>query len=174
MFSTIAITAPQPGTSSTSSTSSSPSLRPGSLASASVSTTRGHSTTALGRVYRGVPWESSSIWQSWGLHGNVIKTTKGQATDYNISFGLRLPLAWWFGNYNLKGEIAASFIRQNTLTLRHPSYFAVARVLDKSHPFIRACRKNKVDVVREMLRSGQGRPTDETSNGRSCLWVCAW
>lgn len=61
--------------------------------------------------------------------------------------------------------------RQNTLTLRHPSYLAVGRILDFSHPFFEACRFNDVVVIREMLRNGEGRPTDEDPNGFGPLWV---
>lgn len=63
--------------------------------------------------------------------------------------------------------------RQNTLTLRHPSYLAIGRVLDYSHPFFEACRSNDVVVIREMLRNGEGRPTDEDTNGFGSLWVRA-
>lgn len=131
------------------------------------------SIAAVRRVFSGVPWELGTSWQSWGLHGRVIKTTRGQATDYNITIKMHLPLAWWFGSNILKGELAVSFPRQITLTLRHPSYFAMARVLEDSHPFWEACRTNDFGTVRGMLRSGEARPTDEDASGCGALWVRA-
>ena len=81
-------------------------------------------------------------------------------------------MAWWFGSHVLQGNLSVSVPRQNTLTLRHPSYFTVARVLDDSHPFFEACRSNDAAAVRDMLRNGEGRPTDEDSEGYGALWVC--
>jgi hypothetical protein len=171
MFSTMTITAPPLRPPSFSNASGLPPLPSGSAASASTTPARNYSTTAVRRIPDGFAWKASGIWQSWGLHGTVIKSTKGQATDYNITIELRLPLAWWFGSHVLNGELAISFPRQSTLTLRHPSYFAIARVLDYSHPFLQACESNSVAVVREMLRNGQGRPTDEDPDGHGPLWV---
>ena len=131
------------------------------------------STSAVKRVFGGVSWKASSTWQSWGIHGKVTWSTKGAATDYDLAFSIRLPLSWWFGAHILKGELGMSVPRQNTLTLRHPSYLAVGRVLDTSHPFFRACRLNDVVLIREMLRSGEWRPTDEDPDGYSPLWVSA-
>jgi ankyrin repeat protein len=101
----------------------------------------------------------------------VIKSTKGRSVDYDVAVSLQLPMAWWFGINILKGQLSVSFPRQNTLTLRHPSYFAIARVLDYSHPFFKACESNDVAVVQEMLRNGEGRPTDEDPGGYDPLWV---
>ena len=165
MFSTITVTPPLLGSSPTSSGAASSSLSLGSGMSTSTMGARSLSTSAVTRVYKGIAWQASKTLQSWGLHGSVVKTTKGQSTDYDAAFSVRLPLAWWFGSHILKGELAMSFPRPNTLTLRHPSYFAVSRVLDYTHPFIQACRDNDAAVVRDMLRNGEGRPTDETPDG---------
>jgi hypothetical protein len=131
------------------------------------------SLAAVRRVFGGVVWDTSPSWQSWGVQGTAIKSTKGQATDFNIAIKLHLPKVWWFGSHVLKGEVAISFPYQNTLTLRHPSYFAVARVLDDSHPFVEACKTNDAATVRRMLRSGEARPTDEDDSGFGPLFVSA-
>lgn len=167
MFSSMTITKGFSEASSHPNVAPSPSLPP----PIQVITARSQSTSAVKRIFGGISWEASSTWQSWGLHGKVIRSTKGAATDYDIAFSFRLPLAWWFGAHVLKGELAMSIPRQNTLTLRHPSYLAIGRVLDFSHPFFRACKSNDVVVIREMLRNGDGRPTDEDPNGYGPLRV---
>lgn len=171
MFSTITTKAPLPASPLLLSKSEPTPLPSGSAASASLSTARNHQTTAVRRVAKGFVWQASSAWKSWGLTGTVIKSTKGASIDYDVAISLQLPMAWWFGSHVLKGEMGMSFPRQNTLTLRHPSYFTVARVLDYSHPFLLACQSNDVAVVREMLRNGEGRPTDEDPEGDGPLWV---
>lgn len=167
MFSSMTITNGFPQASSHPNVAPSPSLSP----PVQVITARSQSTSTAKRIFGGISWEASSTLQSWGLHGKVIRSTKGAATDYDIAFSFQLPLAWWFGAHILKGELAMSVPRQNTLTLRHPSYVAVGRVLDFSHPFFVACRLNDVATIREMLRNGEGRPTDEDPNGDGPLWV---
>lgn len=169
MFSSITIASGLPGASSSPNAAPSPSFSP----LTHVITARTLSTSAVKRIFGGVSWEASSTWQSWGIHGKVIWSTKGAATDYDVAFSVRLPLAWWFGARILKGELAMSVPRQNTLKLRHPSYLAAGRVLDISHPFFDACRLNDVVLIREMLRSGEWRPTDEDTDGYSPLWVSA-
>jgi len=171
MFSAIVITAPPLGLSSTSSASTPPPQRSGSAASALISAAPNHLATAVRPIAGGLAWKSSSTWKSWGLLGTVVKSTKGQSIDYDVAISLQLPMAWWFGSHVLKGQLNVSFPRQNTLTLRHPSYLAIARVLDFSHPFFEACRSNDFTVVREMLRNGEGRPTDEDPGGSGPLWV---
>ena len=169
MFSSITIASALPGASSSPNAAPSPPFSPPT----EPITARTQPTSAVKRVFGGVSWEASSTWQSWGIHGKVIWSTKGAATDYDLAFSIRLPLAWWFGAHILKGELAMSVPRQNTLTLRHPSYLAAGRVLDISHPFFAACISNDVVLIRDMLRSGEWRPTDEDINGYSPLWVSA-
>ena len=125
------------------------------------------------RVHQGSPWALSKGWESRGLHGSIIKSTRGKSTDYNVTFKVNLPLAWLFGSYALTGELSirTDSIRQNTLILRHPSYLTVARVLPGTHPFLQALRKNDEATVRAMLRTGEGRPTDVDSDGHNCLYV---
>lgn len=125
------------------------------------------------RIHQGSPWALNKGWESRGLHGSVIKSTHGKSTDYNVTFKVNLPLAWLFGSYALIGELSlrTDSIRQNTLTLRHPSYLTVARVLPATHPFLQALRKNDEATVRVMLRTGEGRPTDVDSDGHNCLYV---
>jgi hypothetical protein len=109
---------------------------------------------------------------SSSLHNKEVNANT-ISVEWHIKEGVqfRLPLAWWFGAHILKGELAMSIPRQNTLTLRHPSYLAIGRVLDFSHPFFKACKSNDVVVIREMLRNGDGRPTDEDPNGYGPLRV---
>lgn len=168
----MAIQPPFPA-SSLASNASAPPLPPAPAIPTSVLTAHTQAAKAARRVFGGIAWQASSSWQSWGLVSRVIKSTKGQSTDYNVAIRLRLPMAWWFGSHVLKGEVTACFPRQNTLTLRHPSYFAVARVLEDSHPFVEACKDNDVATVRRMLENGEARPTDEDDSGNGPLWVCA-
>jgi hypothetical protein len=111
--------------------------------------------------------------QSWGLHGMIVKSNQGQSTDYDLGFEINLPLAWFFGSHALRGQLSLrkSSLVSKTLTLRHPSYLTVARVYDRSHPFLEACRTNEIAAVRTMLRSGEGRPTDTVLHGMTCLGV---
>ncbi|GAB7322040.1 hypothetical protein MBLNU13_g03089t2 [Cladosporium sp. NU13] len=154
MFSTITTNAPLPASPLLLSKSEPTPLPSCSAASTSLSTARNHPTTAVRRVAKGFVWQASSAWKSWGLTGTVIKSTKGASIDYDVAISLQLPMAWWFGSHILKGEMA--------------------RVLDYSHPFLLACQSNDVAVVREMLRNGEGRPTDEDPEGDGPLWyaVC--
>ncbi|KAM0715707.1 hypothetical protein Q7P37_009207 [Cladosporium fusiforme] len=151
---------------------SSPSLQqaPILMSGAAPSTTSRSAPSALvRRVWEGNPWNSGERWQSWGLRGTVIKSTQGQHTDYDASFTIHLPLAWLIGAYSLNGQLSfrTSPLRQNTLTLRHPSYFTVARIVDSSHPFMMACLTGDLDTVRALLNNGEGRPTDKDENGDS-------
>jgi hypothetical protein len=173
MFSTMMITAPLSGPHWPPSVLTTSPLSPGLVASTPVLIAQDQRATAVRRIHEGVAWKTSSTWQSWGLHGTVIKSTRGQPTDYNVVIRLHLPVAWWFSSHVLNGKLTVSVLRQNTLTLRHPSYFAVAYVLDFSHPFFEACRSNDVAVVREMLRNGEGRPTDVNPRGYGPFWVRA-
>lgn len=129
--------------------------------------------TAIRRVREGDPWKAGERWRSWGLQGTVIKSTHGQNTDYDIVFNIPLPLAWLFGGHALRGQLGFTVpLRQNTLTLRHPSYFTVARLVDRSQPFMVACLLGDLDAVRTMLRNGDGRPTDRTGDGEGPMSVC--
>jgi hypothetical protein len=125
------------------------------------------------RKFEAISWEASKFLQSWGIDGTVLKSVQGQSTDYDFGFHAQLPLAWLLGCHVLRGQLSIrkSSLISNTFTLRHPSYFTVARVLDWSHPFLEACRSNDVSTVRTMLRSGEGRPTDVDSIGNNCLGV---
>jgi hypothetical protein len=132
------------------------------------------SQTAIIRKFDAISWKASKILQSWGLNASAVKSsTKGESTDYDLGFEIHLPLAWLFGSYALRGQLSIrkSSLVSNTFTLRHPSYFTVARILDDSHPFLEACRSNDVAAVRTMLSSGEGRPTDMNAAGNTCLWV---
>jgi hypothetical protein len=129
--------------------------------------------TAIIRKFEAISWKASQILQSWGMTGSVVKSTQGHSTEYDFGFNAHLPLSWLFGNYALRGQLSIrkSSLVSNTFTLRHPSYFTVARILERSHPFLKACQFNDLVTVRTMLRNGEGRPTDVNSHGETCLWV---
>jgi hypothetical protein len=173
MFSGLTITHPSnfPSTAA-SRTGSSPVLASPSTKS-SDPTTRTAPQAALRRKFEAISWKASVMLQSWGIDGTVVKSTQGRSTDYDFGFHTHLPLAWLFGSYALRGQLSIrkSSLVSNTFTLRHPSYFTVARILDDSHPFLEACRSNDVAAVRTMLSTGEGRPTDMTSKGGTCLVV---
>jgi hypothetical protein len=173
MFSGLTITHPSnfPSTAA-SRTGSSPVLASSSTI-ASDPTTRTAPQAALRRKFEAISWEASKSLQAWGIAGSVVKSTQGQSTNYDFGFHTHLPLAWLFGSYALRGQLSIwkSSSVSNTFTLRHPSYFTVARILDSSHPFLAACRCNDVAAVRTMLRNGEGRPTDMDSDGKTCLMV---
>ena len=101
-------------------------------------------------------------WEDLGVRGAIITTQEGYHTDYNITFSISLPLAQILGSYALTGclSLRSTPLCRNYLTFRHPSYFAVARVVDRHHPFMLACQNGDLKTVRFMLRSGEGRPTD--------------
>jgi hypothetical protein len=173
MFSGLAITHPSnlPLTATSRTRSSS------TAASSSTRTSDPTASAATQRViirkFEAISWEASKTLQSWGIAGSVVKSTQGQSTDYDFGFHTHLPLAWLFGSYALMGQLSIrkNFLVPNTFTLRHPSYFTVARVLDRSHPFFQACKCNDVAAVRSMSCNGEGRPTDVDSFGNTCLVV---
>jgi hypothetical protein len=137
------------------------------------STARTAPRTTITRKFEGRSWKASKMLQSWGLDGTVVKSTQGQSADFDFGFNAQLPLAWLFGSYALRGQLSIrkSSLVSNTFTLRHPSYFTVARILDDSHPFFEACCSNDVAAVRTMLSTGEVRPTDMNSEGGTCLTV---
>ena len=122
------------------------------------------------RILTSHPWTVSRRWEPWGLRGSLVATKAGPHTDYNINFSVPLPLARILGSYALTGCLSLS-IYPSTLSFRHPSYFAVARVVDGDHPFMLACYTGDVETLRVMLRSGEGRPSDVTSNGKTPMAV---
>jgi hypothetical protein len=173
MFSGLAITHPSnlPLTATSRTGSTSIAASASTIMSDPAAHTASH--TAIIRRFVGRSWEASKMLQSWGIYGTVGKSTQGHSTDYDFGFNAQLPLAWLFGSYALRGQlfIRKSLLVSNTFTLRHPSYFTVARVLDSLHPFFKACWCNDVATVRTMLLNGEGRPTDVNHRGKTCFWV---
>jgi hypothetical protein len=125
------------------------------------------------RTFVTFPWTTGKVWENLGVRGAIITTQKGYHTDYNITFSISLPLARILGSYALIGclSLRSTPLCRNYLTFRHPSYFAVARVVDRYHPFMLACQNGDLKTVRFMLRSGEGRPTDRDVVGFTPLYV---
>jgi hypothetical protein len=119
------------------------------------------------------PWRLAKRWVPWGLRGSLVTTRKGPNYEYNINFSVSLPLARILGGYAFTGclSLESMPIFGTAFTFRHPSYFAVARVVGDRHPFIIACEDGDVETVRTMLRSGEGRPTDVTADGWTPMGV---
>lgn len=119
------------------------------------------------------PWRTGSDWENWGFRGALVTTKQGYHTDYNINFSVSLPLARILGSYALTGclSLRSTPLCRSSFTLRHPSYFAVARVVEQDHPFMMACKNGDIEAVRYMLRSGEGRPTDMTAEGTTPMFV---
>lgn len=116
------------------------------------------------------PWFLGRSCEPWGLRGSLTATKAGPLTDYNINFSVPLPLARMLGSFALTGCLSLSVCR-STLSFRNPSYFAVARVVEDDHPFMLACCTGDLETLRAMLRSGEGRPADMTSNGKTPMAV---
>jgi hypothetical protein len=118
-------------------------------------------------------WKSSKSWERWGFCGLYVTTRQGYHTDRGINLSVSLPLARILGSYALTGclSLRSTPLCRSSFTFRHPSYFAVARVVDEDHPFMSACRDGDIETVRFMLRSGEGRPTDMTAKGKTPLFV---
>lgn len=135
-------------------------------------TTNAATRAATRRNYGSHYWELNKSWQYLSLHRNITRSTQGESTNYDFGFRVNLPLAWLFGTHALTGQLGIrTSPRQNTLTLRHPSYLTVARVLDKTHPFLLAFARNDLGAIRDMLRTGGGRPTDIDCYGQGLLFV---
>jgi hypothetical protein len=109
----------------------------------------------------------------WGSRASLSTSRTGLHTDYDINFSISLPLARILGSYALTGSLSLRYtsLRQNAITLRHPSYFAIARTLEFHHPFMTACLRGDTLTTRSMLQSGEGRPTDVTEYGWTPLYV---
>ena len=118
-------------------------------------------------------WSSGKSLESWGFRGALVTTKQGYHTDYDVVFSFSLPLARILGSYALTGcsSLRSTPLCRNFFTFRHPSYFAVARLVDEDHPFMAACRDGDIETVRFMLRSGEGRPTDMTARARTPMFV---
>jgi hypothetical protein len=119
------------------------------------------------------PWRTGNGWENWGFRGALITTKQGYNTDYNINFSVSLPLARILGSYALTGclSLRSTPLCRSSFTFRHPSYFAVARVVEKYHPFMMACRNGDPESVKFMLRTGEGRPTDVAADGTTPMFV---
>lgn len=159
----VALPGPAPVASVTSSTSAT---------AVSIGSRTGFGPTARRSLMKS-PWQLNNSWAPWGLRGSLITTKIGPYTDYDVSFSISLPLARILGSYALTGCLSLRSVPlcRSALTFRHPSYFAVARVVDKTHPFMLACRNGDIEAVRLMLRSGEGRPTDITAKGSTPMFV---
>lgn len=149
---------------------------PGSSCLRETNATGSHQTTTLNkRTLTAKARRLDTSWESWGLRGSLSKTTKGSYTHYSVGFTIALPLARILGSYALTGVISIRScpLAGNLFTFRHPSYFAMARLLDDDHPFFIACRNGDLAAVRVMLQSGEGRPTDIDCSGDGPLVVCS-
>lgn len=118
-------------------------------------------------------WTLNEAWESWGLRGQQVTTRNASHIDRNVNFSIAIPLAQILGNYIFLGNLSmqTTSLYWGLLTFRHPSYFAVARVVEDHHPFMKACEEGDIETVRLMLRSAEGRPTDVTTYGRTPIWV---
>jgi hypothetical protein len=107
------------------------------------------------------------------LRASLITSKKGPKYEYNIDFSVSLPLARILGGYALTGRLSLESMPLfgTAFTFRHPSYFAVARVVDTYHPFMMACMQGDLETVRSMVRSGEGRPTDVDADGWTPMHV---
>lgn len=112
-------------------------------------------------------------WEDWGFRGAFVTSKQGNHTIYNVNFSVSLPLARILGSYALTGclSLRSTPLCRSFFTFRHPSYFAVARLVHADHPFMWACWKGDIETVRFMLRSGEGRPTDVTAGGKTPMLV---
>lgn len=119
------------------------------------------------------PWTIGKVWGNWGFRGAFVTTKQGYHTDYNINFSVSLPIARILGSYALMVclSLRSTPLCRSSFTFRHPSYFAMARVVEADHPFILACDQGDLETVRFMLRSGEGRPTDMTADGCTPMFV---
>lgn len=124
------------------------------------------------RIVKG-RWKLADSWHDWGISAVLITSSKDHCTDRDASFRITLPLNWLFGSYALTGSLSwRTFpLCRNQFSFRHPSYFALARVVSRDHPFLVACCHGDLDTVRFMLRSGEGRPTDVTASGCTPMFV---
>jgi hypothetical protein len=131
------------------------------------------SGTTVRRTVVSKPWTLAESLEPWGLRGSFITSKKGSKYEYNIKFSVSLPLARILGGYALTGCLSLESVSLfgTAFTFRHPSHFAVARVVDNYHPFMTACVIGDVETIRFMLRSGEGRPTDVTADGRTPMEV---
>jgi hypothetical protein len=144
--------------------------RPSMFTAAGDTVSRAGSKPTVTRIISSHPWILSKRWEPWGLRGSMTATKAGAHTDYDINFSVPLPLTRILGNYALTACLSLSFYR-STLSLRNPSYFSVARVVENDHPFMLACYTGNMETLRVMLRSGEGRPTDLTRDGMTPMAV---
>lgn len=148
---------------------------PPSIAANATGNTPSHTGYAISsnRAHLISLWRSGKSLGSWGFRGAIVTTKQGYHTDYNVNFSFSLPLARILGSYALTGcsSLRSTPLCRNFFTFRHPSYFAVARLVDEDHPFMSACQHGDIDAVRFMLRSGEGRPTDMTATAITPMFV---
>lgn len=122
-------------------------------------------TKATGTSKRTLQCKPTSLeesWASWGVRYSLIPTSQGPYRDFCVAMQISVPLACILGRYMF---VMAVLIRTFplcplSLSLRHGSSFALARVLDNDHKFLVACDRGDLIAVRSMLQDGQGRPTD--------------
>jgi hypothetical protein len=143
---------------------------PSMLTAAGNTVSRAGSKHIVSRIYISHPWVLSKRWEPWGLRGSMVATKAGAHTDYDINLSVPMHLTRILGNYALTACLSLSFYR-STLSLRNPSYFSVARVVEDDHPLMLACYTGNIETLRIILRSGEGRPTDLTGDGMTPMAV---
>lgn len=114
------------------------------------------------RTLRWIPNSLEDDWTPWGVRYSLIPTSQGPYRDFCVAMQIPVPLARIIGRYMFVMAVTIRTLPlcHMNLSLRHGSYFAVARVLDNDHKFLVACDRGDLLAVRSMLQDGLGRPTD--------------
>lgn len=110
------------------------------------------------------PWSFGLNWLILGINGGLIPTIQGPYRDYFLAMQVSMPLLWLAGHHILTMSLS---VRTFPLYRYHFRFLpgtslALSRVVSKSDPFMDACDRGDLLAVREMLRSGRGRPSDVT------------
>ena len=119
------------------------------------------------------PWTAGSAWAALGINGSLIPVSEGAHRDYAFAMQIPVPLASIVGKYALLMSVSVRTFPLCPMTFKilDGSSLAVARVLDIEHPFLKACDQGDLIAVRTMLGTGEGRPSDVSSDSWSPLTV---
>lgn len=125
------------------------------------------------RTGQPVLWSAGSIMGYLGVQGSLLPFAGHGFVDYDLAMQVQLPLVAVIGKYAVTVSLSARKFSACPwkITTRHPSSFALARIVAENSDFMLACHRGDLLAVRDMLDSGSGRPTDITSKSWNPMTV---
>ena len=145
-------------------------------APAGQSTTTKQTVTTRTRRTHGLtsdPWCTGTSWASFGTRASLVPTAQDSYKDFSLAMQISLPLAQTVGRYafNLAVNVRTFPLCPLKMKFLHPSSLGISRILPDDDAFMLACAVGDRTMVRRMLETGRGRPSDITEHNWTPLTV---